>query len=62
MLKLSGSLKTELIPGTPNDLDKKKFTWEIGMYNNKEIAIKFNYENVKFISAAHEPDTMKITF
>ena len=62
MIKLSGSIKAELIPGTPENLDKKGFTWELVTYNNEKIELKFTFEHPKFISASGEPDTMKISF
>ena len=47
---------------TPDDLDKKGFTWDLVDYNQDKVGLKFNFENYKFISASGEPDTMKISF
>ena len=42
ILKITGSLQMELIPGSDNHLNKKTFDWTINEYN--ENALKFHVE------------------
>ena len=61
LLKLSESIKAELVPGIDNYLDKKGFSWEVVSYNDIKIGLKFTYDHPEYISVG-KPDTMKISF
>ena len=61
LMKLSGSIKIELIPGSENYIEKKQFSWEIIKHGENQIEIQFKYENPVFISAG-VIDSMKITY
>lgn len=61
LLRLSGSIKTELIPSSENYLDKKTYSWEIVAFKETSIEMKFTYDHPEYISFG-SPDTMKITY
>ena len=61
LLRNSKSIITELVPGTENNLDKKKYEWKVVEYESKKVRIAFTFENPEFISV-EEFDTMKVTF
>mgnify|MGYP000344822846 FL=1 len=61
LLKLSGSIKTQLIPGTDNYLDKKTYQWSVESFGGSKFQLKFKYDFPEYISVG-QPDTMKITF
>ena len=61
LLKVTESIKAELVPGTENNLDKKEFTWKLVKYSKSEVQLQFNFKFPEFISV-DKVDTMKITF
>ena len=61
VLKLSGSIKAEIVPGSPDNFEKKAYDWQVGSFNEKGIEIKFNFENPEYISFG-EADTMRLTY
>ena len=61
LLKLTGSIKAEIVPGIEFDeyIDKKGFTWKLQKYSEDEFELKFEFENPEYISVG-SLDTMKI--
>mmetsp|Transcript_32796 Transcript_32796/g.40563 ORF Transcript_32796/g.40563 Transcript_32796/m.40563 type:complete len:174 (+) Transcript_32796:372-893(+) len=60
-LKLTGSIKTLLVPSNENYTDKKKYEWKLTHYDEKGIGFRVEFENPIFVSS-DEPDTLFITF
>ena len=61
LLKLTGSIKAEIVPGIEFDeyIDKKGFTWQLQKYAEDAFELKFEFENPEYISVG-SLDTMKI--
>ena len=59
-LKLSESVKFELIPGDDLYIDKKNFTWVLSLLNENEIGFNLRFENPMYISS-NALDTLKIS-
>ena len=60
-MKISGSIKAELVPANDLYLDKKGFSWKLDHYSTWSLSFHFEFEHPKFISVGGI-DTMRITF
>ena len=60
-LKLTDSLKLQLIPGNDMYTDKKGFKWQLKSYSEKSMDYKVTFEHPNYISVG-DPDTLKVVF
>ena len=60
-LKLTDSLKLQLIPGNDIYPDKKGFEWQLKSYSEKSMEYKVTFEHPNYISVG-DPDTLKVVF
>ena len=60
-MKLSGSIKVQLIPHTDVDVDKKGFSWKLAKYDEGQIGIAVKWQNPAYVSVGGI-DKLKITF
>ena len=60
-MKISESIKAELVPANDIYLDKKGFTWELSSFDEGGLSFSFNFDHPKYISVGGT-DTMKMTF
>lgn len=50
-----------LVPGNENYSDKKGFTWELAIYEESKLGLRFIFEHPAYISVG-DIDTMKVEF
>ena len=62
LLKMTNSIKTELIPWSTNYLENKTFTWTLSTFDETKMSFNILFDYPLFISTDSEPDVMKITF
>ena len=60
-MKLSGCIKTELIPASDYDMEKKSYSWSLARFDEDTMEIKFTFDNPELISMNGQ-DKIKITF
>ena len=60
-LKLTESIKFELVPGNDSYLDKKQFEWKLIIYDDQKIGFDIKFKYPKYISV-NGLDTLKISF
>ena len=51
VLKLSGSVLIDIIPADENYGDKKGFKWQIFIYDQNSIGLRFTFDHPEYISA-----------
>ena len=63
MLKLTNSVKVEIIPGSNENLANMNFTWQVVEIQGDNLIIDTFFENTDYISADEEnPDVVVFTF
>ena len=63
ILKLTGSLQIELVPGSENYLDLKAFAWAIEVAEgDKSIKLRVKFDSPSHISIGEQPDSLLVNF
>ena len=62
LLKMTNSIRTELIPWSANHVANKTFTWTVSHIDEDHLHFDFIFDHPLYISQDGKWDTIKITF